>query len=119
MLGDKVAIIVSTGRTATKAIAHYFDTCYENVCARHEPFPSHHLRFASNLYLTGRISRSSLRSLLISSRKLSIARLRVPGSKVRPLPDLAIGVLPPGSRRIGRIKDYQTADEAYEAHFNE
>ncbi len=79
MLGDrfdKVAIIVSTGRTATKAIAHYFDACYDNVWARHEPFPSRPLRFASNLYLCDRIGRSGLKSLVVLCRRPTVARVR-------------------------------------------
>ena len=75
---DKVVLVVSTGRTATKAIAHYFDTCYESVCARHEPFPSRPLRFASNLYLSGRISRSSLRSIMVLCRRHTLAGIAAP-----------------------------------------
>lgn len=77
MLGeqfDKVAIVLSTGRTATKAIAHYFDTWYPEVVSRHEPFPSRPLRFGSNLYLADRISRRNLKSLIVLCRKASLAR---------------------------------------------
>jgi hypothetical protein len=45
---DKVVVILSTGRTGTKALAHFFNTTYDNVTALHEPAPSRHLRLHSN-----------------------------------------------------------------------
>ena len=45
---EKVVVILSTGRTGTKALAHFFNTSYDNVTALHEPAPSRHLRLLSN-----------------------------------------------------------------------
>jgi len=60
----EVVFVVSTGRTATKAIAHYFSVTYDRCVAFHEPYPSRFLRVASNLYLCGRISRKSMGTFL-------------------------------------------------------
>ena len=81
ILGDKferIVLVVSTGRTATRAIAHYFDHHYENVYARHEPAPSRLLRLASNLYLGGRISRDRLRSILVRCRRRRLSGIGEP-----------------------------------------
>ena len=45
---EQVVVILSTGRTGTKALAHFFNTTYDSVTALHEPRPSRHLRLASN-----------------------------------------------------------------------
>jgi len=75
---DEIVVVLSTGRTATKAIAHYFDRHYELVHARHEPAPSRILRLASNLYLAGRISHQSLRWLLVRCRRRMLADIQEP-----------------------------------------
>jgi hypothetical protein len=54
---EQIALIVSTGRTATQALAHYLDSCYPQVCALHEPSPSRVLRLVSNRYLSGNIGK--------------------------------------------------------------
>lgn len=48
--------ILSTGRTGTNFLAHYFDT-HRDAVAVHEPRPSRLLRLVSNLRLAGKISR--------------------------------------------------------------
>lgn len=64
-----ITLLVSTGRTGTKAMAHYFDTIYEDIRGLHEPFPSRGLRCASNRYLCGRLKRSDLAQILFQSRR--------------------------------------------------
>jgi hypothetical protein len=44
------AFIVSTGRTGTQFLAHYFEQNFAHVTARHEPKPSYLLCMASNAY---------------------------------------------------------------------
>jgi hypothetical protein len=41
---DMAAVLLSTGRTGTMAIARYLRESYPGVCALHEPRPSRHLR---------------------------------------------------------------------------
>lgn len=49
--------ILSTGRTGTNFLAHYFNT-HRDAVAVHEPSASRLLRLVSNLRLAGRISKS-------------------------------------------------------------
>jgi hypothetical protein len=65
----EIVFVVSTGRTATKAIAHYFSSAYDHSAAFHEPFPSRVLRVASNLHLCGRIGRKSIGTILAFCRR--------------------------------------------------
>jgi hypothetical protein len=60
----KVAIIVSTGRTGTQFLAHYFASNYPHVLARHEPRPRYLFRILSNAYVSGVISQEILRAVL-------------------------------------------------------
>jgi len=75
---EKVVILLSTGRTGTKALAQYFDTCYEQVRALHEPHPSRHLRVASNRYLCKRLSKDDMVRILAKSRRRLFAALSEP-----------------------------------------
>jgi hypothetical protein len=65
----KTALILSSGRTGTQFLAHFFDANFEGVVARHEPPPSRWLRFASHAYMRGNLSRERLRSLLAYKRR--------------------------------------------------
>jgi hypothetical protein len=65
-----VVLIVSTGRTGTKAIATHLDTAYSQVKALHEPPPTRFLlRRTANKYLCGRISRDELARVLTDQRR--------------------------------------------------
>ena len=60
----KTALILSSGRTGTQFLAHYFDANYEGVVARHEPPPARLLRMASHAHMRGNLSEEHLRALL-------------------------------------------------------
>jgi Sulfotransferase domain len=64
-----VGLVVSSGRTGTKALAQHLSEGYSQVCALHEPSPSWRLRRASSKALAGRISQPELVHLLESSRR--------------------------------------------------
>jgi hypothetical protein len=66
---DKTALVVSSGRTGTKALAQHLSGCYSSVCALHEPPPSWRLRRASARALAGRAGRGELVELLARSRR--------------------------------------------------
>lgn len=53
---SRSAVVVSTGRTATKALASWLACNTVNVAAYHEPFPSRLLRPLCNAYAAGRLS---------------------------------------------------------------
>jgi hypothetical protein len=76
---DKVVVILSTGRTGTKALAHYFNTSYDNVTALHEPRPSRHLRVLSNRAMAKGMTPAD------AVRTLSKARSSLLASLTRPL----------------------------------
>jgi hypothetical protein len=66
---QRVVLVLSTGRTGTKALAHRLNASYSEVCALHEPPPSRFgLRRASNRFLCGKIDRAKLVSLLYRCR---------------------------------------------------
>src|SRR6266850_272014 len=67
--GKKFVIIVSSGRTGTKAIAQHLSRCYPGVWARHEPAPSWRLRMGTTRALCGRASSEELRALLVKLRR--------------------------------------------------
>ncbi len=75
---NKVAILVSTGRTGTRALAQYLDKAYPDVKALHEPSPSRNLKRISNRYLCKRISRDDLVRALTDSRRDLLARITEP-----------------------------------------
>lgn len=72
---DRAVFVLSTGRTATKALAQYFDDCYRQVTARHEPAPSRVLRVASHMRLAGRIRPETMRRMLVACRYPAVERL--------------------------------------------
>jgi hypothetical protein len=65
----KTALILSSGRTGTQFLAHYFDANYESIVARHEPPPARWLRFASHAHMRGALSDERLRALLAWKRR--------------------------------------------------
>lgn len=68
--GPKIVLIVSTGRTGTKALAHHLNACYSQVLALHEPSPTRfRLRRAANRYLCGRLTGEQLVAILSAERK--------------------------------------------------
>lgn len=75
---QKVVFIVSSGRTGTTALARHLDTCYEQVCALHEPKPSWRLRRASGKALSGRMQLPQLVELLARSRRKLVESIREP-----------------------------------------
>ena len=76
---EKVVVILSTGRTGTKALAHFFNTSYDNVTALHEPRPSRHLRLLSNRAMAKGMTPDA------AVRALSKARSRLLASLTRPI----------------------------------
>ena len=71
---EQVVLILSTGRTGTKAIAHYLNDSCESVVSTHEPKPSRVLRIASFRYLAGRISEVHMVKTLVKKRKTLCSR---------------------------------------------
>jgi hypothetical protein len=58
-------LVVSTGRTGTKALATHLGACYPQVVALHEPPPTRFLlRRTANRFLCGRLSRDELVKIL-------------------------------------------------------
>ncbi len=75
---EKVVVILSTGRTGTKALAHFFDESYDSVTALHEPRPSRHLRLLSNRAMArGMTTAAAVRALTKARTKL-LASLTMP-----------------------------------------
>jgi glycine/D-amino acid oxidase-like deaminating enzyme len=62
-------LILSSGRTGTQFLAHYFDANYAGVVARHEPPPTRWLRLASHARMVGALSDERLRALLAYTRR--------------------------------------------------
>ena len=75
---DTVILLLSTGRTGTKALAHYFDTAFDHVYAVHEPPPSRRLRVASNRFLAGRLPERRLVDLYVAARRGRLERVAQP-----------------------------------------
>lgn len=73
-----VVLLLSTGRTGTKALAHYFDGAFDNVYAVHEPPPSRTLRVASNRFLAGRVTEARLVEKYAAAREARLARVNEP-----------------------------------------
>lgn len=68
--------IVSSGRTGTQFLAHYFDANFERVAARHEPSPRSYTRLLANAYAQNACSRNRVVALLEKKRQ-RIERLPV------------------------------------------
>ena len=75
---EQVVVILSTGRTGTKALAHFFNTTYDNVTALHEPRPSRHLRLASNRAMAKGMSSDAAVRTLGNARSQLLASLTRP-----------------------------------------
>jgi hypothetical protein len=73
--GKRFVLIVSTGRTGTKALAQHLDKCYPQVCALHEPRPSWRLRMATTRALCGKMQRQQLVEKLVRLRRGLISRV--------------------------------------------
>ncbi len=69
---NKLAFILSTGRTGTKFLATYFNANFDSVTALHEPHLSYHLRATANAYVSGAINRERLHQLLRGARRRHI-----------------------------------------------
>jgi hypothetical protein len=76
---EKVVVILSTGRTGTAALAHFFNTSYDDVTALHEPKPTRHLRLLSNRAVAKGISPAT------ATRALALSRRRLLNSLTRPI----------------------------------
>jgi hypothetical protein len=68
----RTVLIVSSGRTGTQFLAHYFDANYANVVGRHEPRPRYRVRLAANAHAAGAFSRDRLVALLARKRRNTI-----------------------------------------------
>jgi hypothetical protein len=69
-----VVLVVSTGRTGTKALATHLSACYRDVIALHEPPPTRFLlRRTQNRFLCGRISKEKLVKILAENRPQPLA----------------------------------------------
>jgi hypothetical protein len=75
---EKVVVVLSTGRTGTQALAHYFNTCYDHVTALHEPKPTRHFRMMSNRAMTGKLSREAAVRALVRSRRRLMEKITRP-----------------------------------------
>ena len=69
--GPKVILVVSTGRTGTKALAAHLKHSNENVLAVHEPAPTRSLRAPAHRFLSGQISKE------VATKKLRHARRQI------------------------------------------
>ena len=75
---EQVVVVLSTGRTGTQALAHYFNTAYDNVTALHEPKPTRHFRMMSNRAMTGKLSKETAVSALVRSRRRLVEKITRP-----------------------------------------
>jgi hypothetical protein len=75
---EQVAVVLSTGRTGTQALAHYFNAAYDHVTALHEPKPTRHFRMMSNRAVTGKLSKESAVRALVRSRRRLVEKITRP-----------------------------------------
>lgn len=71
----RMAFILSTGRTATRFFAWFFDNHFAGVHALHMPPPSRQLRVYSNLHIAGKVSRDFIKKRYIGARRGLLERL--------------------------------------------
>ncbi len=79
MLGGhlkKTILVVSTGRTGSKALAHYLNEAFTGVRALHEPRPSYRLRIYSGARLAGKVSPDRLVKVLTKARRRLVEQIR-------------------------------------------
>ena len=75
---EQVVVVLSTGRTGTQALAHYFNTAYDHVTALHEPKPTRHFRMMSNRAMTGKLSKETAVNALVRSRRRLVEKITRP-----------------------------------------
>ena len=75
---ERVVVVLSTGRTGTQALAHYFNTCYDHVTALHEPKPTRHFRVMSNRAMAGKLSKETAVRTLVRSRRRLVEKITRP-----------------------------------------
>jgi len=75
---EKVVVVLSTGRTGTQALAHYFNAAYDNVTALHEPKPTRHFRVMSNRAVAGKLSKETAVRALVRSRRRLVEKITRP-----------------------------------------
>jgi hypothetical protein len=75
---EKVVVVLSTGRTGTQALAHYFNAAYDNVTALHEPKPTRHFRLMSNRAVAGKLSKDAAVRALVRSRRRLVEKITRP-----------------------------------------
>lgn len=74
----QIALIVSSGRTGTQFLAHYFQGNFEDVVAVHEPKPRATVRIASNAWAAAAVPRGlPLAVLRRKARRLESLRCRL------------------------------------------
>ena len=74
----QVVVVLSTGRTGTQALAHYFNTAYDDVTALHEPKPTRHFRVMSNRAVAGKLSKDAAVRALVRSRRRLVEKITRP-----------------------------------------
>lgn len=70
---QKAVFILSTGRTGTKFFAERL-AAFEQIKASHEPSPSRVLRFWTNAYIRGEVTKIQMRDVFIKFRARLISR---------------------------------------------
>src|SRR5439155_26640942 len=75
---EKVVVVLSTGRTGTQALAHYFNAAYDDVTALHEPKPTRHFRVMSNRAVAGKLSKETAVRAVVRSRRRLIEKITRP-----------------------------------------
>lgn len=74
---EQTVFFVSTGRTATKAIAHYF-SAFSDTTAVHEPGGSRLLRPLANMHACGRVTTPTMDRIFSVLRTPSLKRVSTP-----------------------------------------
>jgi hypothetical protein len=75
---EQVVVVLSTGRTGTQALAHYFNTAYDQVTALHEPKPTRHFRVMSNRAVAGKLTTEAAVRALVRSRRRLVEKITRP-----------------------------------------
>ena len=65
----KTVFVLSSGRTGTHFLAHYFNSNYDNVVALHEPKSTYLFRRYSNAYIAGKVPRERMIGVLRGARR--------------------------------------------------
>ena len=116
---ERVAFLLSTGRTATTALADYLTAAYPTeVLAVHEPPPSRRLRVLSNKRACGRVTADAAAAAYARARGPLLARVRGPAVYVESSPFLHgfVDVLPhlfDRPRVVHLVRDPRTYVRSY------